>query len=98
MSGEVLLFPGLLHRPDDITDAENILGGAARFTRKGDPPRARLVAKQTPKSQISPGAIVPARSSWRTPAATMPGGRPTPHGRRGFFPHHHPHHSPRRTR
>lgn len=101
MSGEVLLFPGLTHRPQDIADAEKVLGCAAVFTKQDGPPRIKLVAQPPPNSQISPGAIVPAGASWwRRPSTAMAGGRlPTPQdGRRHLFstfPHNN---SPRRTR
>ena len=92
MSGEVLLFPGLSHRPDDIADQEAVIGCRARITAKNGPPRIKLVAPQS-KSQISPGQTEPARSSGGLPAIPMAGGRSTPRGRRRLFPNHH---SPRR--
>lgn len=100
MSGEVLLFPGCGHNPQDIIELCAVLGLEARIATKDGPPRIKLVA-QTPKpnSQISPGPAqpwYPARSSGQAPAAPMAGGYP-PHlllgSRRRLFSNHH---SPRR--
>lgn len=99
MSGEVLLFPGLTHRPDDVADQQEALGRAAVFTRQDGPPRIKLVTQQPPDSPISPGAIVPAGASWWRPSTAMAGGRlPTPQGGRQRLFSKFPNNSPRRTR